>query len=166
MTNHANSQRRWTPGQITLVSGRLLLGTAFIYLGIMKMLDPVEFLKQAHAYGYVQEPPLLNVIAVTLPWVEIVCGVALILGIALRGTGLLMFGMLVAFTAAVTIRGLDIAQTENQPLCVVKFDCGCGTGEVYVCHKMAENSVMTFLALLPVIWPNQRLSLGRARSRG
>ena len=32
------------------------------------------------------------------------------------------------------------------PLCAVKFDCGCGTGEEFVCHKLLENFLLMGLS--------------------
>jgi hypothetical protein len=32
------------------------------------------------------------------------------------------------------------------PFCTVKFDCGCGAGEVFICHKLVENTVLLLLA--------------------
>ena len=28
----------------------------------------------------------------------------------------------------------------------MKFDCGCGTGEVFICHKLVENTVLLLLS--------------------
>ncbi|MCP5515913.1 MAG: DoxX family membrane protein [Verrucomicrobiales bacterium] len=142
-----------------LVLGRWFLGAAFIYLGAVKVLDPVAFLKQVHAYDLVVQPPWLNLVAGVLPWLEILCGLLLILGVAIRGTGLLTLMMLVAFTFAVWQRGSDLAAREGAPLCLIKFDCGCGTGEIGVCNKLVENSLLMALAALPLLWPRQRLLL-------
>jgi uncharacterized membrane protein YphA (DoxX/SURF4 family) len=150
---------RWSAGQTLLVLARLFLGAAFLYLGVVKASDPVDFLKQIHAYGILHEPLLINLTAVTLPWIEILCGGLLILGVALRGAALVTLILLLVFTSAVAHRGVALAEAENSPLCVIKFDCGCGSGEVFVCHKIAENSVLIGLSLLPLIWPQQRLRL-------
>lgn len=157
MTADTAKRPPWTAGQITLVTGRLLLGTAFLYLGVMKAMDPVDFLKQVRAYELISAPLLLNGVAITLPWLEMLCGLLLIAGVALRGTALVTLTMLIAFTAAVANRGLSLAEEQDARLCVIKFDCGCGTGEVFVCNKLAENSFLIGLAVLPLIWPRQRL---------
>lgn len=154
-----DSSPAWTPGQIALLAARWLLGAAFIYLGTAKALDPVEFLKQVEAYKLLTTPPLLNLTAVVLPWIEITCGLLLITGVALRGTALVTLGLLVVFTAAILDRGLNLAGEQDTRLCVIKFDCGCGTGEVFVCNKLAENTLMIGLATLPLIRPRQRWTL-------
>jgi hypothetical protein len=41
----------------------------------------------------------------------------------------------------------------------VKFDCGCGAGEVYICHKLAENAALLLLAAWMLTGPGRRLCL-------
>lgn len=132
---------------------RWLVGAAFVYLGVVKALDPVAFLKQVQAYELVHDPTLLRAIAAWLPWVEIFCGLLLIVGLARRGTALLCLLMLTGFTLAVAHRGLELAQEQQQRLCLVRFDCGCGTGEVAVCNKLVENTVLIALTCLPLWAP-------------
>lgn len=161
MSPSGEPRRTPSAGQIALVAARLLLGAAFLYLGLVKAADPVAFLKQVRAYELIGQPLLLNSVAVILPWLEMLCGLLLVIGVALRGTALVTLTLLVVFTAAVTFRGVALAREQDTRLCVIKFDCGCGTGEVFVCHKLVENSVLIGLAVLPLIRPRQRFSLGR-----
>ncbi len=123
------------------VAARWLLGAAFIYLGLNKALHPVDFLKLVRQYELVQSSLGLNSIAVILPWFEIFCGLLLVAGVAVRGTALLLTLMLVPFTVVVIRRALAIQSVQHIPLCAVKFDCGCGTGEVYICRKVVENLI-------------------------
>jgi uncharacterized membrane protein YphA (DoxX/SURF4 family) len=132
---------------LAAVVARLILGVCFVYMGIAKALDPAGFLKQVHAYGVISSPFLLNSIAATLPWFEVWCGLLLVCGVAVRGASLLLLGMLVPFTALVTRRALEIASAKQLAFCAVKFDCGCGNGEVLICHKLLENSALILLAL-------------------
>lgn len=129
---------------------RLTLGVVFIVLGLNKLEDPVTFLKLIRAYDMVPEttPAMLNVVAATLPWLEIFLGGLVLLGVAVRGTGLAMILLLLVFSGAILLRGLDIAQTSGTPLCEVAFDCGCGTGEEYVCAKLGENGVLLLAGLV------------------
>lgn len=161
MNTESSQLPRWSIAQVALVLARLFLGAAFVYLGAVKALDPVAFLKQVHAYELLPLPWMLNATAALLPWLEMLCGLFLILGVALRGTALMTLVLLVAFTGAILHRGLDLAEESDTRLCVIKFDCGCGTGEVFVCNKLAENSVLILLAALPLACPRQRLRLGK-----
>ena len=129
------------------VPARWFLGGLFVYMGMAKALQPVEFLKLVHQYELVQTPALLNFIAAALPWFEIFCGLLLLAGIAVRGSALLLVLMLVPFTIVVLRRALAIHTARAIPLCAVKFDCGCGNGEVWICRKLMENSLLILLAL-------------------
>jgi len=131
---------------VASVLARWFVGGAFIYLGVMKLMDPVLFLKMIREYHIVSQPWLLNSIAAALPWFEIFCGTLLVLGIAVRGVALNLVLMLVPFTALVLNRALAEAAKQNIPFCLVNFDCGCGTGEVNICQKLMENSALIFLS--------------------
>ncbi len=128
------------------VAARWLLGALFVYLGLSKALHPVEFLKLVRQYDLLHTPFLLNSSAAALPWFEIFCGMLLLLGIAVRGTALMLIFMLVPFTWAVFHRALALHSALAIPFCAVKFDCGCGTGEVFICRKLAENLVLLLLS--------------------
>jgi uncharacterized membrane protein YphA (DoxX/SURF4 family) len=125
---------------------RLLLGGAFIYTGCAKALHPVDFLKLVRQYDLVHSAPVLDAIAAWLPWFEIACGALLVAGVAVRGTALVALILLTPFTIAVTERALALKSALALPLCMVKFDCGCGTGEEFVCRKLAENALLIILA--------------------
>ena len=141
------AKRRQTPSELASLLARWLLGGLFIYMGFSKALEPEAFLKLVRQYGIVSSPFLLNSIAATLPWFEVFCGLLLCAGIAVRGTALVLVGLLVPFTIAVWRRALAISTAKALAFCAVKFDCGCGTGEVLICHKLVENSFLILLAL-------------------
>jgi putative oxidoreductase len=133
--------------QIAGVVARWLVGGFFIYTGLNKALHPEYFLTLVHEYDLVSIPFLLNSIGAALPWFEVFCGLLLVCGIAVRGSALIMVMMLVPFTVLVLRRALAIAAAKQIPFTAVKFDCGCGTGEVYIWKKMIENSVLILLSL-------------------
>ena len=146
---------------IAALLARLLLGALFIYMGLTKALHPVEFLKLVHQYGVTQNYWLLNSIAALLPWFETFCGLLLLVGIAARGTALMLVIMLVPFTALVWHRALALEAARAIPFCAVKFDCGCGNGEVFICRKLAENFILTALALWLVVRPRRLRLFGK-----
>lgn len=137
----ASSRARAVAG----VVGRLVVGALFIYMGLNKALHPVDFLKLLRQYDLTQVPWLLNSIAATLPWFEIFCGVLLVAGVGVRGAALILGIMLIAFTAVVFHRALGLHVALAIPFCAVKFDCGCGSGEVLICQKVVENLVQLAL---------------------
>jgi uncharacterized membrane protein YphA (DoxX/SURF4 family) len=125
---------------------RWLLGGLFLYMGLTKALHPVDFLKLLRQYELTQSPLLLNSIAAALPWFEVFCGVLLLAGVAVRGSAVMLLLMLVPFTLVVLERALALRTALAIPFCAVKFDCGCGTGEVLICRKLVENGVLILLS--------------------
>ena len=123
------------------------LGAMFIYMGLTKALHPEVFLKLVRQYQMVNDPMVLNSIAAALPWFEVFCGLMLVMGIAVRGSALMLVLMLVPFSLIVLRRALAIAATQGLPFCAVKFDCGCGNGEVIICHKLLENGLFLLFSL-------------------
>ena len=130
---------------IALVA-RWVLGAVFIYMGLTKALHPEQFLKLVRQYDLTANPFLLNSIAAALPWFEVFCGALLLAGVAVRGTALVCVLMLVPFTLVVAKRALALAAAEGKPFTAIKFDCGCGAGEVVIWHKVIENAMMVLLA--------------------
>ena len=143
---------------------RWLIGGLFIYMGLNKALHPVEFLKLVRQYDMVHQPWLLNSLAAILPWFECFCGGLLVAGVWRRGAALVSVLMLVPFTLLVAKRALAIHAEQGIPFCAIKFDCGCGSGEVVICHKLVENSLLIAGALWLVCRPDRRLTFGRDRT--
>ena len=124
------------------VLARWALGALFIYMGLVKAAHPDHFLKLIRQYDMVTNPMLLNSIAAILPWFEVFCGLMLVAGIAVRGSALMLVCMLVPFTLIVLRRALAIHAAQGIGFCLIKFDCGCGAGEVFICNKLVENSAL------------------------
>jgi uncharacterized membrane protein YphA (DoxX/SURF4 family) len=135
---------------------RWLLGLLFLYMGLHKALEPEVFLKLVRQYETVSNPYFLNAVAAGLPWFEVFCGLLLLAGVAVRGTALMLILMLVPFTAIVLKRALAISAAQGILFCAVKFDCGCGTGEVLICRKLLENSLLLVLSVCLVAGAGRR----------
>ena len=149
---------------------RLFVGGIFAYLAFNKLMDPIEFLKQTREYHVVPESPplLLNLTAVVVPWIEIICAVALIVGVYVRGAAATILGMLLFFAPMLLIRAWTLYHDPAAgfaAFCDVKFDCGCGTGEVYICSKMVENTACKLAALLALLVGPDRWCLGTICAR-
>jgi len=141
--NGAQLSTRWS--SLATLIARLILGGLFIYMGLNKALHPVDFLKLVRQYELFDNHFLLNFVAASLPWFEVFCGLLLVLGIAVRGSALAVLAMLAPFTIVVIQRALGIAAAQDLAFCAVKFDCGCGTGEILICRKIAENLLLMVL---------------------
>ena len=155
--------RKLRPRDFVLLFARLVVGVLMIYVSIGKLQDSAAFLKVVKQYEIVpvQWYVALNSIAVIVPWIELLGGTALLVGVALRGAGAVMFGMLIAFSTAITMRTLHIMDAEGLPFMKVKFDCGCGTGEQIIWLKLLENTGLIFLALLITLSKSRFLCLSR-----
>ena len=96
------------------LAGRWILGLTFIYASYHKILAPAEFAKIV--YGYALFPhAVINLIAILLPFIELVTGLALILGIYPRAAVSIINGMLVAF---IIVLSINLIRGHE-------FDCGC-----------------------------------------
>ena len=96
---------------------RLALAAVFLYAGISKASNPQEFGLEIARYRMVPQN-LINLMAITLPWIEILAGVLLVVGLWARAAALACVGMNIVFIAAIISalhRGLDIS-------------CGCFGG--------------------------------------
>lgn len=136
------TEEKMTAWQVLGSLIRVSIGLFFIYMGLKKAFDPVGFLKLVREYHLPIHYVLLNGIVAILPWFEVFCGLLLTFGVAVRGTALAMLLMLLPFTVVVIIRAMGIAAATHVSLCSVKFDCGCGAGEVLICWKVAENTAL------------------------
>jgi uncharacterized membrane protein YphA (DoxX/SURF4 family) len=121
-----------------LFAVRIAISFIFIYAGIEKISEPNRFALSISNYHLL---PIytINIFAITLPWIELIAGVFLLFGIAVKESSFIIFSMLVVFTIAIIIsllRGLN-------------FDCGCfGSGTQIGLAKLAENFLMIIGSLL------------------
>src|SRR6266852_5695384 len=88
----------------------LIVGGIFIYAGVIKALDPVQFANNIDNYKTL--PWFISVrLAFYLPWLEIVCGLTLIFRFLYRGGLSILTALILIFvgaTIAAKARGLDI----------------------------------------------------------
>ena len=90
---------------------RIFLGVILGWAGIVKIRNPEAFIKIVKAYNLLPEG-LVVLWGIFLPWIELVTGLFLFLGLWHKSAVLSSFGLFVAFAAAVGInilRGADIA---------------------------------------------------------
>ena len=89
---------------------RLLLGLVFVYASLDKIADPGAFARIVYQWQAVG-PVASNVLAVALPWVELVAGLLLIVGVWKRDAAAVVAVMLVVFIVAAVFvlgRGIDV----------------------------------------------------------
>ena len=144
----STSVSRLAGREVVALVARWVLGGVLVYLGLNKALHPVDFLKILRQYEMVESHLVLNFLAAALPWFEVLCGSLLVGGIAVRGSALLSLVMLIPFSLVVLHRALAIHQSTAGAFCAIRFDCGCGSGEVVICHKLVENGLLILLSAL------------------
>ncbi len=89
---------------------RLILGVIFIYASYDKILNPAAFSENIHNY-HLTPVFVENLAALIIPWLELIIGVFLILGVFLEGSISITIGLLVFFIVILTqavIRGIDV----------------------------------------------------------
>lgn len=119
---------------------RILLGAVFVYASWGKILDPAAFARIIANYQIVSAGTG-HLTALFLPYLELVCGVCLIINRWSRGSALIVTGLMMVFIAALAYniyRGLDI-------------DCGCFTLTEGATGSMWVNLVRDILFLAMAI---------------
>lgn len=97
---------------------RLWLGATFVVLSVGKIRYPLVFASALEAYRLLPAT-LIVPTAIVVPWLELLAGGCLVLGLFQRGASLILGVLSVTFTVMIgltLLRGLDI-------------NCGCFTGE-------------------------------------
>lgn len=94
---------------------RWLFGVLFLWAAISKIGNPREFLGSVYAYELPFPRPILQGVAVVLPWVELLCGLLLIAG----------FWSETAVLGVVALLGIFVLATGQAWARGLKIDCGC-----------------------------------------
>jgi uncharacterized membrane protein YphA (DoxX/SURF4 family) len=124
---------------------QIATGVVFALSGLAKVGDLRAFAEQIHNFRVVPVATE-HLLAMTLPWIELVAAGALILGVRARHGAVLASIALTLFTVAVLVamaRGLDV-------------DCGCfGTAKAsrVGIYKVLENLGFLALALVGSLRP-------------
>lgn len=118
---------------------RIIIGIVFVYASIDKIIDPAKFARNISNYHIVPFG-LENIIAIILPWLELLIGLGLILGLYVDGGTFISAILLIIFNLLVMqamIRGYNI-------------ECGCGLkeGEMVGWNKIFENFFLLLLSYL------------------
>lgn len=99
---------------VASLSMRIVLGGTFILAAVPKIMDSRGFAVDITHYDFFPKI-VVNIIAITVPWIELFIAFSIIFAVAQKGGILLLNLMLIAFLVLLGqawIRGLDI-------------DCGC-----------------------------------------
>ena len=107
------------PAGMFLPGIRLILGITFFWAGLDKIFHTEMFAQAVYNYRILPDA-VINITAISLPWIELLVGLCLLSGIWAEGASLLSATLLAVFLGAILFnaaRGLNV-------------DCGCFiTGE-------------------------------------
>lgn len=128
---------------------RTAIAVIFIIAGAEKIANPENFALSISNYRLLPVYSI-NIFAVVLPWIEIISGILLLFGIAVKENSTIILTLLLIFTSAIVIslfRGLSI-------------DCGCfGKGTQIGMLKLGENLLMIIGTFLLTIYDSYFFSL-------
>ena len=134
---------------------RLLVGGVFVYSGIVKALDPLDFAEQVRNYRTVGQD-LAFLVAVYLPWLEVLAGAFLVAGVLKKASAALislLLGGFIVLVAVTIIRGIDV-------------DCGCfGTLSRRADWRLLLEDVVFFGMSLAVLLARKKARSGPAAPR-
>ncbi len=131
----------------------LALGGVFLYAAWSKVFDPRPLVTIIWGYRILPAGPI-NLMAIYMPWLELVVGVCLATGLGRRGAALWAVGLLVMFEVALGInalRGVNVA-------------CGCFSASAEETHNawllVLRDLPMLAAALVLLLLPPRRRTAG------
>ncbi len=106
--------RGWLTHPWLTVRVQIALGAIFVVAALPKISDPPSFAHMIYNYRLLPGG-LVNITALIMPWVELLAGLALIVGVWVRPARWIVGTMLVMFVVAIAI---NLARDNA-------IDCGC-----------------------------------------
>jgi len=103
--------------RFVILLARLILGMVLILASVEKITSPEAFAVSVDAYRLLPFPTV-NIFALLVPWLELLCGVFLLAGYMVRGSSLITTILLCLFTFAI------LSAMARQ----LNIDCGCFGG--------------------------------------
>lgn len=135
---------------LLILAARLFVGIVFVFFAIGKIEDPAGFARSIANYNIMPDFSI-NIMALILPWIELLCGLCFIAGIWLRASGILTATMLIVFITAILIamsNGLSI-------------DCGCSTSNAQAVgwKKVFEDTLWLAATVLIILFPSEKFTI-------
>jgi putative oxidoreductase len=106
-----NTLLNWRGHQWIGIVARVYLGGVFVLASLHKIAHPADFALDVATYD-ILPLFLVNFMAITLPWLELVSGMLMIAGYKSRASAWLIMGMMTMFLVALAIalsNGLDMS---------------------------------------------------------
>lgn len=135
-------------GRVVLLVLRLVLAGLFLWAAKEKLESPLDF--RASIKGFELLPQhILDPLAFMVPWTELVCAAALIVGFWARSAALVIGAMLVLFMGA--IASVLLREMHVECGCFGDYSLLCPPGAVGWCN-VGQNALMLALTLPVIIW--------------
>ena len=121
---------------------RFVVGWVFIYASLDKIANPSLFSDMIDSYQFSSAFNLQvfnNMLALSLPWLELILGVSLILGFFFDEALNFIIYMLLFFILVLTqayIRDIELK------------DCGCGLGESSIVNTIFRDLILLFACII------------------
>ena len=135
---------------------RIILAIVFIYASIDKIVHPQSFAQAVFNHQILPEI-LINIIAIVLPWMELILGLCLLFNVWMNGVSVLTAVLMFIFMSAITfnlLRGLDV---------------GCGCFSSSTDESMDSLTLIRFMiflclsfSLVVLVFKKHKMSLGRS----
>lgn len=103
-------KRQFKRDGLIALCARMILGVVFIYTSIGKIVHPEAFAKVIYNYQILPDY-FINLSAIVLPWLELILGVFLIIGLFKEGSVFIVNILLIIFLGALSFnlaRGLNV----------------------------------------------------------
>jgi uncharacterized membrane protein YphA (DoxX/SURF4 family) len=135
---------------------RVVVGGLFTFAAFVKLSEPQNFLDSVMAFKIFGGKPMPDHLATlatfALPWIEMICGVLMILGLWARSAALVLAGLLSMFIVALVL----VLQLPG-PIecgCFGKFEIPCGK-IVGPCHVVRNSILLGLTALVLFAGPGK-----------
>ena len=127
-------------------AAQIVAGLIFLASALAKLADLPAFAGSVHNFHLEPVVPMAatNLLAMTIPWVELIAGLALVAGVRPRAGAVVYTALMAVFTIGVIAalaRGLS-------------FDCGCfgkAGASTIGAKKLVENFLMIALGMLAAV---------------
>lgn len=133
---------------ILITPVRIALGALFVFAAYNKLADPQSFADAVKAFKIFDldtQSHLVTLATFTIPWLELLSGILLIIGLWTRAASLALATLLLAFTIgiiSVLYRKLDVTCG-----CFGEYEWPC-KGPVATCHVFRNAILLTISTLL------------------